>query len=109
MPPPLAGYGGGCKIVMPGVCSYRSVAEHHFTWMRHRCSKVNRMDGNSFYEEIIDAGRLSRLAFKLDLIINEKKEVIRAFAGDPIAEHKEASHFAQSLYSVPLPKLADVL
>jgi nickel-dependent lactate racemase len=76
--------------------------------MRHRNSKVNLLDGNSFFEEIVDAGRLSRLAFKLDFIINEKKEVIRAFAGDPIAEHREASNYAAALYSIPLPKLADV-
>jgi nickel-dependent lactate racemase len=108
MPHPIAGFGGGCKIVMPGVCSYRSVASHHFTWMRHRNSKVNLLDGNSFYEEIVDAGRLSRLAFKLDFIINEKKEVIRAFAGGPVAEHREASKFSASLYTVPLSKFADV-
>jgi len=108
MPHPIAGYGGGCKIVMPGVCSYRSVAEHHFTWMRHRNSKVNLLDGNSFYEEIVDAGRISRLSFKLDFIISEKKEVIRAFAGDPVAEHREASNFSASLYTIPLSKLADV-
>ncbi len=108
MPHPCAGFGGGCKIIMPGVCSYRSVADHHFTWMRHRNSKVNLLDGNSFYEEIVDAGRLSRLAFKLDFIINEKREVIRAFAGDPVAEHREASRYAASLYLVPLPKMADV-
>jgi nickel-dependent lactate racemase len=108
MPHPDAGFGGGCKIVMPGVCSYRTVADHHFTWMRHRQSKVNLMDGNFFYEEIADAGRLSRLAFKLDFIINEKKEVIRAFAGDPVDEHREASRYVASLYSIPLPNLADV-
>jgi nickel-dependent lactate racemase len=108
MPHPCAGFGGGYKIIMPGVCSYRSVASHHFTWMRHRNSKVNLLDGNSFYEEIVDAGRLSRLAFKIDFIINDKKEVIKAFAGDPLAEHREASHYAASLYLVPLPKLADV-
>ena len=108
MPHPIAGYGGGYKIIMPGVCSYRSVAEHHFSWMRHRNSKVNLLDGNSFYEEIVDAGRLSRLAFKLDFIINEKKEVIRAFAGDPLAEHREASNYSTSLYLIPLTKLADV-
>ncbi len=108
MPHPIAGFGGGCKIVMPGICSYRSVADHHFTWMRHRNSRVNLMDGNFFYEEIVDAGRLSRLAFKLDFIINEKKEIIRAFAGDPVEEHREASKYAASLYSVPIPKLADV-
>jgi nickel-dependent lactate racemase len=108
MPHPIAGFGGGCKIIMPGVCSYRSVADHHFTWMRHRNSKVNFLDGNSFYEEIVDAGRIARLSFKLDLIMNEKKEVIRAFAGDPVKEHREASKFATSLYLVPLQNLADV-
>jgi nickel-dependent lactate racemase len=108
MPHPTAGFGGGYKIIMPGVCSYRSVATHHFTWMRHRNSKVNLLDGNSFYEEIVDAGRLSGLAFKLDFAINERKEVLRAFAGDPVAEHREASKFVASLYLIPLPKLADV-
>jgi nickel-dependent lactate racemase len=108
MPHPCAGFGGGCKIIMPGVCSYRSVADHHFTWMRHRNSKVNFLDGNSFYEEIVDAGRIARLSFKLDFIINEKKEVIRAFAGDPVEEHREASQFATSLYLVPLQNLADI-
>ena len=108
MPHPIAGFGGGCKIVMPGVSSYRSVADHHFNWMRHRNSRVNLLDGNSFYEEIVDAGRLSRLSFKLDFIINEKKEIIRAFAGDPVAEHREASRYAASLYLIPLSKLADV-
>jgi nickel-dependent lactate racemase len=108
MPHPCAGFGGGCKIIMPGVCSYRSVADHHFTWMRHRNSKVNFLDGNSFYDEIVDAGRIARLSFKLDFIMNEKKEIIRAFAGDPVAEHKEASKFATSLYLIPLQNLADV-
>ncbi len=108
MPHPIAGYGGGYKIIMPGVCSYRSVADHHFHWMRHRNSKVNLLEGNHFLEDILDAGRLSRMAFKLDLIINEKKEIIRAFAGDPLAEHREASHYAASLYTIPLSRLADV-
>jgi len=108
MPHPVAGYGGGSKLVMPGVCSYRSIADHHFTWMRHRNCRVNLLDGNPFYEDTVDAGRLARFTFKLDLIINEKEEVIRAFAGDPIAEHREASQYAASLYVIPLPKLADV-
>jgi lactate racemase len=108
MPHPVAGFGGGSKIIMPGVCSYRSVADHHFTWMRNRNSRVNLLEGNPFYEESVDGARLSRLAFKLDLIINENKEVIRAFAGDPVVAHKEASRYAESLYRVTLPKLADV-
>lgn len=108
MPHPCAGFGGGFKIVMPGVASYRSVADHHFTWMRHRKSRVNILDGNPWYEEIVDAGQIARLSFKLDCIINEKKEIIRAFAGEPFAEHRAASEYAASLYYVPLSKVADV-
>jgi lactate racemase len=108
MPHPIAGFGGGSKIVFPGVCSYRSVAEHHFTWMRNRNSRVNILKGNPFYEDSVDGARLSRLAFKLDLIINENKEIIRAFAGDPVEEHIEASRYSESLYKTTLPKLADV-
>jgi nickel-dependent lactate racemase len=108
MPHPVAGYGGGLKLIMPGVCSYRTVADHHFKWMRHRSSRVDLLDGNFFYEEIVDAGRISKMAFKLDFVINERKEVIRAFAGDPVAEHREASGFARSLYLCPLSGLADV-
>jgi lactate racemase len=108
MPHPTAGFGGGSKILLPGVSSYRSVADHHSHWIRHRNTKVNILDGNLFHEEIVDAGRLAGLAFKLDMVINENKEVIRAFAGDPVAEHREASRYAAGLYTVPLPRLSDV-
>lgn len=108
MPHPIAGYGGGFKLIMPGVCSYRSVADHHFVWMRHRNSRVNVLDGNFFWEEIVDAGRISRMAFKVDLIMNEKKEIIKAFAGDPEEEQRAGASYAESLYRMPLSGLADV-
>jgi lactate racemase len=109
MPHPYSGFGGGCKIIMPGVSSYRAVADHHYTWMRHRNSKLNLLQGNPFYEDLAEAGRLSRLSFKLDFIMNEKHEVIRAFAGDPVEEHRKASEYAASLYMIPLAKRPDVV
>jgi nickel-dependent lactate racemase len=108
MPHPAAGFGGGYKIVMPGVASYRSVAEHHFAFMRHKNTTVNVLDGNLFWEEIVDAGRLSGLAFKLDFVMNEKGQVIRAFAGHPEAEQREAARLAESLHVVGLPGYADI-
>jgi lactate racemase len=105
---PVAGFGGGFKIAIPGVSSHRSVADHHYTWMRHRNSRVNRREGNCFYEEIVDAGRLARLGFKIDLVVNDRREVLRAFAGDPVDAHQEASGYVASASAVPLPKPADV-
>jgi lactate racemase len=109
MPHPYSGFGGGCKIIMPGVSSYRAVADHHYTWMRNRNSKLNLLDGNPFYEDLAEVGRLSRFSFKLDFIMNEHHQVIRAFAGDPVLEHRKASEYAASLYMVPLARRPDVV
>jgi nickel-dependent lactate racemase len=108
MPHPAAGFGGGYKIVMPGVSSYRSVAEHHFAFMRHKNTTVNIMDGNPFWEEIVDAGRLSRLAFKLDFVMDGQGQVIKAFAGHPEAEQREAARLVESLFVVEMSGFSDI-
>ncbi len=109
MPHPYSGYSGGCKILLPGVASYRTIGEHHYSWLRNRTCKLSVLDGNLWYEETVEIARLGRLAFKLDFLLNEANQVIRAFAGDPVEEHREAAKHSTSLYQVFLPKLADVV
>ena len=109
MPHPYAGYSGGCKIVMPGVSSYRSIGEHHYSWLRNRTCQLSALAGNAWYDETVEAARLAGLAFKVDFLLNETDKVIRAFAGDPVEEHRQAAEFASSIYKVPLPKQADVV
>jgi lactate racemase len=107
MPHPGAGYSGGYKIILPGVSSYRAVAGHHFTLPRQSLGG-NRLDGNLFWERVVEAGRLTRLLFKIDFVMNEKRQVLKAFAGHPEAEQREAARFAESLYVANLPRLPDV-
>jgi nickel-dependent lactate racemase len=109
MPHPNAGFGGGCKIIMPGVASYRTIGDHHYNWLRNRSCKLNVLEGNPYYEEIVEIARLSCLAFKIDFLLNETNQVIRVFAGDPVEEHRQACDHAASLYVVALPKQADVV
>lgn len=108
LPHPCAGFSGGHKIVMPGASSYRTVFEHHFTWMRNRKARLNLIDGNPFYEEIVEIGRLCGLVFKVDFVLNEKGEVLGVFCGDPVIGQKEAVKYLRSRFSVKVPELADV-
>ena len=109
MPHPYAGYSGGCKIVMPGVSSYRSIGEHHYTWLRNKRSALNVLDGNPFYEEIAEVARLGGLAFKLDFVLNETNQVVQAFAGDPVEEHRRAAQYSTEIFKVKLPRQADIV
>lgn len=108
LPHPCAGFSGGYKIVMPGVCSYRTVFEHHFTWMRNKKARLNSIDGNPFYEEIVEIGRLCGLVFKVDFVLNERGEVLGIFCGDPVLAQREAINYLRSKFSVKMPELADV-
>jgi nickel-dependent lactate racemase len=109
MPHPYAGYSGGCKIIMPGVSSYRTIADHHYSWLRNKTCKLSVLEGNAWYDETVEIARLANLAFKLDFLLNETNKVIGAFAGDPVAAHKEASGHGTSLYQVTVPKAADIV
>jgi len=58
--------------------------------------------------ECIKKATTCNIAVEVSLPSLVAKEVIRAFAGDPVGEHVEASRYADSLYLVTLPKLADI-
>lgn len=109
MPHPYAGYSGGCKIIMPGVSSYRSIGDHHYSWLRNRSCQLSVLGGNAWYDENVEFARMAGLKFKVDFLINEADRVIRVFAGDPVEEHRQAAEFASSIYRVPLPKQADIV
>jgi len=109
IPHPYSGYGGGCKIFMPGVCSYNTISAHHYAWLRNKDSQLNKLEGNPWYEEAVEMARLGGLTYKMDFLLNENNKVIRTFFGDPVAAHRQGADHANSLYLVPLPKQADVV
>jgi nickel-dependent lactate racemase len=109
IPHPYSGYGGGCKIFMPGVCSYETISAHHYSWLRNRDSQLNKLEGNPWYEETVEMARLGGLTYKLDFLLNENNRVIGAFFGDPVEAHRQGANHATSLYLVNLPKQADVV
>jgi nickel-dependent lactate racemase len=109
IPHPYSGYGGGCKIFMPGVCSYDTISAHHYAWLRNKDSQLNRLEGNPWYEETVEMARLGGLTYKMDFLLNENNKVIGAFFGDPVEAHRQGANHATSLYLINLPKQADVV
>ncbi len=102
-----AGFGGGGKIILPGVCSLETVAYHH-KHMKGKADYVN-LDDNEFRLDIEEAAKLAGLHFKVDVVINNHREVIGLFAGDFVEEHRAGAPFALSMYKTPLSKDADVV
>lgn len=103
----LAGFGGGGKIVLPGICSIDTIEYHHSQVTRG--AGMGRIDENQFRLDIEEAARLAGLHFKVDAVLNERRQVSALFAGDFVAEHRAATALARQRYRSETAKDVDVV
>lgn len=90
----FAGYSGGRKSVLPGVCSKETVlANHCAEFIASPYSRTGILEHNLIHEDMVWAARKANLAFIVNVVINSKKEVVFAVAGDVEAAHKKGTDF----------------
>jgi nickel-dependent lactate racemase len=103
----FAGYGGGPKIVLPGISGRESVKKNHVLLGEPNSVQGTRQ-GNPVWEDMLEAARIVGLDMKIDTVLNSQTEVYKVFAGDVEAEQKEAVEALLGIYGVTVPRLADV-
>ena len=85
----FAGFSGGRKSVFPGIASQACVnINHSAKAIADPRSITGVLDGNPIHEDMIKAARMANLTFILNVLLNEKKEIIGAFAGDTDKAHR---------------------
>lgn len=104
----FAGYGGGRKALFPGVAAYETIRRNH-SLMLEPGSKLGQLEGNPVYEDQIEGTELCRPSFLLNVVLNEKKEFLKIFAGDYITAHKAGCQFVESIYGTELSEPADLV
>jgi nickel-dependent lactate racemase len=90
LPHPMAGYGGGPKIVMPGVCNFEYIRDHHIKYLIHPRSVAGATKGNPFHEGCMRAARAIGLDFSINCVFNQKGQVIRIIGGSLELAFEEA-------------------
>ena len=103
----FAGYGGGAKIILPGVCARETIKQNH-VWTRDPNANVGVMEGNPIWEDMLEAARLARITFKFDTVINANKEIYALLGGEVEAQQKQAVEALKNVYGVEVPAQADV-
>jgi nickel-dependent lactate racemase len=103
----IAGFGGGGKIILPGICGLDTIEYHHRNILKN--AEFVRVDDNEFRLDIEEAARLSGLHFKVDMVINNHRQAIGLFAGDLVEEHRAAVEMARREYATTMPNNVDIL
>ena len=102
-----AGFGGGGKIILPGISSIDTVAYHHKNQRIN--AEQGRIEDNIFRLDLEETARLAGLQFKVDCVLNNHREVAGLFAGDFVAEHRVASKLACEMYRTEPLKDVDIV
>lgn len=104
----MAGYSGGNKALMPGVCSRETIQSNH-KMMTSPGAGTGIIEGNPLREDIEEVGKMGKVAFIANVILNSKKEIVRAVAGDPIVAHRAGIETIDQMYKRAIPYEPDII
>ena len=93
-----AGYSGGAKSVLPGVSSQEAVITNHKMMIDEKAVS-GRVDG-PVRQDIEEAAKISGLDFILNVVLDSKKEIVAAVAGDFIEAHRKGAEVVDSMYKM---------
>jgi nickel-dependent lactate racemase len=104
----FSGFGGGRKALLPGVAAYETICRNHALMLDPRAG-MGKLKGNPVYEDQVEGTEMLRPSFLLNVVLNEKKEFLKVYAGDYIQAHLEACKFVESVYGTPIHGPADLV
>ena len=98
----FAGFSGGRKSILPGICNAATVNENHsYKAISSPFSTTGVLKQNPIHEDMICAAREVNVQFILNVALNGEKKVIAAFAGDLEQAHETGVGFVRSLAQCP--------
>jgi nickel-dependent lactate racemase len=93
----FAGFSGGRKSVMPGVASRETVMyNHNAEFIASPYARAGILAGNPIHTDMLYAALKANLGFICNVVINAKKEIVYAVAGDADLAHRNGCDFLLS-------------
>lgn len=103
-----AGYGGGRKGVLPAVSGEETI-QHNHAMILHPKARTGVLEENPIHEDMVEAARLAKTDFVVNIVTNNKRELVKAYAGDLEQAFYEGVKLVDEMYKVPIERRADVV
>ena len=104
----FAGYGGGPKIILPGVSGRETIVKNHIM-ITDPNTIQGRIDGNPVYADMLEIARKARLDMKIDVMLDMENRVTNIVAGDVEKAHRKGIEELDKVYGFKPPGMADVV
>jgi lactate racemase len=104
-----AGFSGGRKSILPGMTSLETLKLHHGPKFRPPEPAMGWMDGNPFHLQAMEAAKMAKPDFILNLVQNQKKDITRAVAGDLEEAWMAGVEASRAIFEIAVPDDADIV
>jgi nickel-dependent lactate racemase len=118
-PHPLSGFGGGAKILFPGVAGMDGIQYHHSNIAKRKPPTVQNptgksprwgeVDDNEARLDLEESARMAGLDIVINAVVNMHRDTVGLFVGDMVKAHREGVKLARKIYHTPIPKDPDVI
>ncbi len=106
----FAGYTGGRKSFLPGVCSYETIEANHKLALSVKAQALS-LDGNPVAEDMEDAMKVlkDKRIFAIMTVLDKNHRTCASFAGDLKGSFEEAKAVADDVFVIDLKSKADIV
>jgi len=102
------GFGGGPKNIMPGICDFNTIRQHHMKNVLHHKARVGIVQDNPFLEETIEIAKLAKMNFVVQCLVDTMGQIYEVLAGDMLEVFYQGIDRQTRQLGVPVARQADV-
>ncbi len=104
-----AGFSGGRKSIIPGCASVETLRLHHGYKMRSPEPAMGWVEGNPFHQTAVEAARMVKADFILNVVQNQKKQITHAVAGDIEKAWEKGVEACRGISEIDTPDDVDII
>ncbi|WP_258359480.1 nickel-dependent lactate racemase [Moorella sulfitireducens (nom. illeg.)] len=106
-PHQIVGYSAGAKSLVIGCGGEATICANHARLVEPGAT-LGRVEGNPAREDIDEIGGLVGIDLIVNVVLNNRKEIVRVVAGHYLAAHRAGVAIARKVSEVPVPGVADL-
>lgn len=105
-----AGWGGGGKIIQPGVCGEKTTGMTHLMGGKVKpYTKILGEVDNDVRKEIEAAAELVGLDFIINTVLDNREKIVNVVSGEPIRALRNGVDHARKIFCPKIPSSSDII
>lgn len=102
------GFSGGVKSAAIGLAGHATI-NHNHAMLTHPGARTGEYEHNPMRQDVEEIGQIIGIDFALNTILNNKKQIIKAFAGNPLDVMQAGIPFSREICQVAVAEPFDLL